>query len=91
MQPQKTNGTGASRVAAVLRVAAVSLQRSRSALGAAFRRTARHKGYSVAVFALARKLAILIYRMLRYGQQYLDIGEEAYELRFRRQRLAAAA
>ena len=86
---KKTKGTGASRVTAVLRMAAVSLQRSRSALGAAFRRTARYKGHLVAVFALARKLAIRIYRMQRFGVDYLDIGEQAYEARFRRQRLAA--
>lgn len=41
------------------------------------------------VFALARKLAIRIYRMLRYGEDYLDIGELAYESRFRRRCLAA--
>ena len=72
---KKTKGMGASRVAAVLRMGALTLQRSRSALGATFRRTARRKGHSVAVFALARKLADLVYRMLRYGQDYVDIGE----------------
>ena len=76
-------------MASVLRMAAVSLQRSRSALGTAFRPTVRHKGYSVAVFAMARKLAVLIYRTLRCGRQYVDIGEEAYESRFRHQRLAS--
>ena len=89
-----TKGLGASRVAAVLRMGAVSLQRSRTALGAAFRRTARRKGHSVAVFALARKLAVLVFRMLRYGEDYVDIGEKAYEKRFRVQRvmgLSAAA
>ena len=75
-------------MAAVLRMAAVVLQRSHSALGAAFRRKARHKGYSVAVFATARKLATLVYRMLHWGQDYLDIGEKEYEARFRRQRLS---
>ena len=85
---KKANGTGANRIAAVLRMGAVSLQRSRSALGAAFRRTARRKGYSVAVFCLARKLAVLVYRMLRYGQDYLDDGEAEYEARFERRRLA---
>ena len=64
---KRTKGMGASRVAAVLRMTAVALQRSRSALGAAFRRLARRKGHSVAVFAMARKLAILVYRILRYG------------------------
>ena len=48
-----------------------------------------HKGYLVAVFAIARKLATLIYRMLHYGQDYVDIGESAYEARFQRQRLTS--
>ncbi len=73
---------------AALRTAAVALQRSHSALGANFRRTARRKGYRKAVFATARKLAQLVYRMLRWGQDYVDIGERAYELRFRQERIA---
>jgi hypothetical protein len=70
-------------------MAALSLQRSKSALGAYFRRIARHKGGAVAVFATARKLARLIYRMLRYGHDYVDIGEQAYERQFEIRRLAA--
>lgn len=85
---KRRNGLGASRIAAVLRMAAVSLQRSKTALGAAFRRKARHKGGAVAVFAIARKLATLIFRMLRYGQDYVDVGEAAYEHRFQVRRLA---
>ena len=45
---------------------------------------ARHKGVSVAIFRIARKLARLVYRMLRNGQDYVDIGAKAYEERFRR-------
>jgi transposase len=78
----------ATRVANVLRMCAQTLQRSKTALGAYFRRTARHKDHSVAVFATARKLAELIYRMLRFGQDYMDIGEQAYEAQFQRKRLA---
>jgi transposase len=70
-------------------VAASTLQRSKTALGAYFRRIARNKGAAVAVFATARKLAQLIYRMLRYGHDYVDIGEKAYELKFQARRLAA--
>jgi hypothetical protein len=33
----------------------------------------------VAVFATARKWATLIYRLLRWGQQYVDEGAEAFE------------
>jgi transposase len=88
LHKKKPNGTGATRIAGVLRMAAVSLQRSKSALGAAFRRKARHKGGAVAVFATARRLAILVYRMLRYGQDYTDIGEQQYEAQFTARRLA---
>jgi transposase len=86
---KRRNGLGANRVAGVLRMAATSLQRSKTALGAAFRRIARHKGGAVAVFATARQLARLIYRMLRYGHTYVDIGEQAYDHQFQVRRLAA--
>lgn len=86
---KRRNGLGANRIASVLRMAATSLQRSKSALGAYFRRIARFKGGAVAVFATARKLAQLIYRMLRYGHDYVDIGERAYEQQFQVRRLAA--
>ena len=76
-------GMGATRIANVLRMAATSLIRSSSALGAALRRKARHKGMKVAVFATARKLAVLVYRMLAWGQDYVDEGQEAYEERHR--------
>lgn len=85
---KRPNGMGATRVAHVLRMAAQSLQRSKTALGAYFRRIARRKGYNVAIFATARKLAQLIYRMLRYGQHYVDIGEAAYQAQFKRRRIA---
>lgn len=86
---KRRNGQGANRIAGVLRMAATSLQRSKSALGAAFRRTARYKGGAVAVFATARQLARLVYRTIRFGHNYVDIGEKAYEQQFRLRRLAA--
>lgn len=86
---KRRNSQGANRVAGVLRMAATALQRSRTALGASFRRIARHKGGAVAVFATARQLARLIYRMLRFGQDYVDIGEQDYEAQFQRRRLAS--
>jgi transposase len=85
---KRRNGVGANRVAGILRLCATAVQRSKSALGAEFRRIARHKGAAVAVFAIARKQAQLVYRMLRFGQDYIDIGEEAYEQRHRARRLA---
>ncbi len=63
------------------------MQQSKTALGAYYRRIARRKDKSVAVFATARKLATLIFRMMRFGQDYVDIGEEAYENQFKQRRL----
>jgi transposase len=85
---KRRNGLGANRVAAVLRMAAVSVQRSKTALGAEYRRLARIKGATIALFAISRKLAQLVYRMLRYGQDYVDIGEAVYEHRIQARRLA---
>jgi transposase len=84
---RRRNGTGATRVATVLRMAASTLAHSPSALGAYYRRVARRKGSAVAILATARKLAQLIFRMLRYGQDYVDEGAAAYEARFHEQRL----
>jgi transposase len=84
---KKPNGTGANRIAGLLRMAAMSMVRSHSALGAGYRRIAFRKGAKVALFATARRLAILIYRLLRYGQTYVDIGEKLYEERFVERRL----
>jgi len=85
---QRGRGMGATRVSNALRMAATALIRSKSALGAALRRKARHKGMKTAVFATARKLAQLVYRMLRWGQDYVDEGEAAYEERHRDRTLA---
>jgi len=41
----------------------------------------------VAVFATARKLAQLVYRLVRYGQAYIDTGAKAYEARFNQRHL----
>lgn len=82
----KSKATTCTRIAAALRTAAISIRNSKSALGAYYRRVSRRKGASVAVFATARKLAQLIYRMMQYGQVYVDGGAEAYETRFNEKR-----
>ena len=85
--PGKRSGSTTTRLGATFRMAALTLRNSKTALGAEYRRIARRKGASVAVFALARKLAILVYRLLRYGQAYVDEGMQAYEERFKAARL----
>jgi transposase len=86
---KRRNGLGANRISGVLRMAATALHRSKTALGASYRRIARQKSGAVAVFATARQLAKLIYRMLRFGQDYVDIGEQAYERAFAIRRIAS--
>jgi transposase len=85
--PGKRLGSTSTRIGAALRMAALTLRNSKTALGAEYRRISRRKGASVAVFAMARKLAILIFRLLRYGQAYVDEGIEAYEERFKAARI----
>ncbi len=90
-QPVKTKrkrGSASSRVSQALRMAALSMGYSQTALGAYYRRVARRAGGDVAVFATARKLAIWIYRLLRYGQAYVDEGAAAYDRRYQQARLA---
>ena len=87
VKKKKKPYSASSRVAAALRMAALSVRHSQTALGAYYRQIARHKGGDVAVFATARKLATLIYRMLRWGKNYVDEGAEAYEKRYREARL----
>jgi len=84
---KKKRNTASTRVAGALRMAALSLRNSRTALGAYYRKVARRIGGDVAVFATARKLATLIYRLLRWGQAYVDEGAEAFEQRYQEIRM----
>jgi transposase len=68
----------AHRAAAVLRRAAMSLTRSSTALGADYRRLAGRLGQPKAITATARKLAVLVYRVLRGDIIYRDPGATAY-------------
>lgn len=69
----------ANRAALVLRLAAQSLGRTQTALGAFFRRLAFRIGKAKAITATARKLAILVYRTLKGEIVYTDQGAAAYD------------
>jgi hypothetical protein len=86
---KKRRNTASTRVAGALRMAALSLRHSATALGAYYRKIARRIGGDVAVFAAARKLATLIYRLLRWGQPYVDQGVEAFEKQHQTFRITA--
>jgi len=88
---KKKRNSASTRVAGALRMAALSLRHSQTALGAYYRRMAQRRGADIAVFATARKLATLIYRLLRWGQPYVDEGAAAYENRYRQHRIGRLA
>ncbi len=69
----------ANRAASALRLAAASLSRSRSALGAYLRRMSARIGKPQAITATAHKLARLVYSMLKHGTEYVDVGQDYYE------------
>lgn len=77
-----------SRAAALLRLAATTICRSDTALGAFYRRLSSRIGKQKAVTATARKIAVLFYNTLRFGMTYHDPGAAAYEERHRTRVLA---
>jgi len=80
---------GRNRVANALRMAAQSLSRSDSYLGARYRRLRSRLDGQVAVKAMARYLACLVYRMVTKGQAYVDRGAAYFEGKYlEKQRLA---
>ena len=73
----------ANRAAVLLRTAAMSLSRTETALGAFYRRLAYRVGKAKAITATARKLAVLVYRMLKGGFVYQDPGAATYDAQHR--------
>ncbi len=78
----------ANRASALLRIAAVNVGRTHTALGAFYRRLASRIGKAKAVTATARKLAVLFYNSLRFGMRYVDPGQASYEERYQTRVLA---
>lgn len=72
-----------SRAASLLRLAAVTIGRTDTALGAFYRRLSVRVGKAKAVTATARKIAVLFYNALRHGMDYVDPGASYYETRYR--------
>jgi transposase len=70
---------GRNRVGIALRLAARSLHRSHSALGAFYRRMQSRLGPQGAITATAHKLARYVYALLKHGQAYVSQSLEQYE------------
>lgn len=72
-----------NRAAQALRMAASSLYRSATAIGAFFRRLRARLGAPKAITAAAHKLARILYRMLKEGSDYREVGGNYYEQLYR--------
>jgi transposase len=90
VQSSKTR-RGKGRAAHTLRLAAWSLLRSKSYLGAYLRRQRSRLGAPKAITATAHKLARILYHVMRYGEGYAAQQEEQFsaEVRERQERQLA--
>jgi transposase len=77
-----------NRASDALRLAAATLERSQSALGAFHRRMKARLGAAEAVTATAHKLARIIYRLIKHGEAYVRQGIADYEKKFQQRKLA---
>jgi transposase len=82
---------GANRAARALRMAAQGCHHAKNAVGAFYRRIQARCGGAKAVVATARKIAERVYRMLKYGQEYVRQAEQAYEEAYRLRTIKAMA
>ncbi|MBV8282417.1 MAG: IS110 family transposase [Candidatus Eremiobacteraeota bacterium] len=81
----------ANRARDLLRLCAQGLMNSKSALGAYCRRMCGRLGQPKGIVATAHKLALLIYRLMALGRDYVDIGQEAYEKQYKERALKRLA
>lgn len=76
-----------NRLSDVLRLAATTLEHSASALGAYYRRMKAKLGAAQGITATAHKLARIIYRMLKHGEEYVRQGLQEYQKKHQERRL----
>lgn len=79
----------ANRVRQALKMAAMSLSHSDSALGAFYRRLCSRMDKPSANTATAHKLARMVYFMLTRGEAFVDLGQQRYEEQQRLRSIAA--
>jgi len=71
-----------NQVARAFRLAAYALHRSKTSLGAFFRRLRARLGSPKAITATAHKIAKIVYTMLREKVQFIESGQNAYERKY---------
>jgi hypothetical protein len=74
---------GACRAGRALRIAVQSCHYAKNVLGAFYRRIQARAGAPKAIVATARKLAERVYRLLKYGAEYVCQKIEVYEAAYR--------
>jgi transposase len=80
---RRSHRKGTNRVTIALRMAARSVGKTMTPLGVFYRRIRSRIGGLGAVKATAHKLACLVYRMLKYGQDYVTQSMEEYEAKIK--------
>lgn len=76
-----------NRAGLALRLAAGTLLNSNTYLGAQYRRLRTKLGAPKARKAMGNKLARIVYRMLKFGESFVDKGQEAYQAMYRSQQI----
>lgn len=79
----------ANRAAQAFRLAAYSLTRTATALGAFYRRMKARIGPAQAITATAHKIARIFYSLLKHRTVYIEMGQQAYEQQFKERRIKA--
>jgi len=77
-----------NRVAILLRTLAPTLGRTDTWLGVFHRRMKARLGPAAANTATAHKLATILYHLLKYKEEYIDVDRVVYEEKFRRYRVS---
>ena len=85
---RQSSRRGNNRVAAALRMAATTLLRSQTYLGAKYRWLRARLGAPKATKAMAHYLARLIYRMLTRGQAWVDRGMKEFQQKNQQREMA---
>ena len=84
-QKKRPPRRGKNRVAQALRMAAQALSRTPTTLAAFYHRIKARLGGQGAITATAHKLAVLIYRLLKYGAAYVRQSLDEYAAKLRAQ------
>jgi transposase len=77
-----------NRLSDILRLAATTLERSPTAMGAHHRRMKAKLGAAKGITATAHRLARILYSLLKNGEAYVRQGLEEYERKYQARRLA---